>query len=63
MKFLTRSILILLALYGLVFALGNAYLVRVGVPLWGEIAFAVILIGVQYLIGPTLIEVTRHQLG
>jgi hypothetical protein len=31
--------------------------------LWGEIAFAVILIGVQYLIGPTLIEVTRHQLG
>jgi heat shock protein HtpX len=56
MKFLTRSILILLALYGLVFALGNAYLVRVGVPLWGEIAFAVILIGVQYLIGPMLIE-------
>lgn len=56
MKFFTRSILILLALYGLVFAIGDLYLARVGIPLWGAIAFAVVFIGFQYLIGPWLIE-------
>jgi Zn-dependent protease with chaperone function len=55
-KFLTRSILILLALYGLVFAIGDLYLAQVGIPLWGAIAFAVVFIGIQYLIGPWLVE-------
>ncbi len=56
MKFFTRSILILLALYGLLFALGDLYLARIGVPFWGAIAFAVVFVGFQYLIGPWLIE-------
>jgi heat shock protein HtpX len=55
-KFLTRSILILLALYGLVFAIGDLYLARIGVPVWAALAFAVVFVGFQYLIGPWLIE-------
>jgi len=58
MKFLTRSLLILLALYGLVFAIGDAYLARSGAPLWLAIVFAVGLVGLQYLAGPSLIEWT-----
>jgi heat shock protein HtpX len=56
MKFFARSVLILLALYGLVFAIGDAYLARAGVPLWGAIIFATLIVGVQYLVGPWLIE-------
>ena len=56
MKFLSRSLLILLALYGLVFAVGDALLAQARVPLWGGIAFAVGLVGLQYLIGPWLIQ-------
>jgi Zn-dependent protease with chaperone function len=55
-KFLTRSVLILLALYGLVFAIGDLYLARIGIPVWGAIAFAVALVGFQYLAGPWFIE-------
>jgi Zn-dependent protease with chaperone function len=55
-KFLTPSILILLALYGLVFAIGDPYLAQVGIPLWGAIVFAVVFIGIQYVIGPWLVE-------
>jgi len=55
-KFFTRSILILLALYGLLFAVGDLYLAKVGIPLWGAVVFAVVFIGFQYLIGPWLIE-------
>ena len=56
MKFIARSLLILLVLYGLVFALGDALLTRYKAPLWFAIAFAVGLIGIQYLAGPWLIE-------
>ncbi len=56
MKFLTRSILILLALYGLFFAIGDWYLAKIGIPIWGAVAFAVIFVGFQFLIGPWLIE-------
>ena len=56
MKFLTRSILIVLALYGLVFAIGAAYLARSGAPLWAVLAFPIVMVGVQYLIGPHLIS-------
>ena len=56
MRFLSRSLLILLALYGLVFAVGNAFLAQAHAPLWIAIAFAVGLIGLQYLIGPWCIE-------
>src|SRR6266545_614547 len=57
MRFLGRSLLILLALYGLVFAVGDAFLAREHVSLWIALAFPVVLVGLQYLIGPWLIEV------
>ena len=56
MKFLTRSILILFALYGLVFAIGDAFLARMGAPLWSALVFALLIVGLQYLIGPWVIE-------
>jgi len=56
MNYLTRSILILLALYGLVFAIGAAYIAHSGAPLWVALAFPVVFVGIQYLVGPHLIE-------
>ena len=56
MKFLTRSLLILLLLYGLVFAIGDLYLANAGAPLWAAVAFVVGLIGFQFLIGPYVID-------
>src|SRR3954471_1863450 len=56
MRFLSRSLLILLALYGLVFALGDALLVQNRASLWIAIVFAVAIVGFQYLIGPWVIE-------
>jgi heat shock protein HtpX len=56
MKFLSRSFIIILALYGLVFAIGDAYLVHSGAPIWVALAFAIAIIGIQYLIGPFIIQ-------
>ncbi len=56
MKFLIRSILILLALYGLVFAIGDALLARMGAPLWSAFLFAIVFAGIQYLLGPWIVE-------
>ncbi|HSG38749.1 MAG TPA: M48 family metalloprotease, partial [Thermoanaerobaculia bacterium] len=56
MRFASRSILILLALYGLVFALGNAFLAQTRAPLWVAMVFAVAFVGLEFLIGPWLIQ-------
>jgi heat shock protein HtpX len=56
MRFLARSILIVLALYGIVFAIGAAYIAHAGAPLWVALAFPIVMVGLQYLIGPHLIE-------
>ena len=56
MRFLSRSVLILLVLYGLVFAVGDALLAHERVPLWGSIIFAVAFVTLQYLIGPWLVQ-------
>jgi Zn-dependent protease with chaperone function len=56
MKFISRSLLFLLALYGLVFAFGDGYLVRSGASLWFAIIFAVAFIGLQYLVAPYIIQ-------
>lgn len=56
MKFLTRSILILLALYGLVFALVNALLATIGAPIWLALLFPVFFAGLQYLVSPYVIN-------
>jgi len=63
MKFLGRSLLILLALYGLVFAIGDLYLAHAQAPFWSAIVFVVVVIGIQYLIAPWLIHAcSRHRL-
>ena len=55
MKLYSRSFLLILALYGLVFAVGDAYLSRHGAPLSVALAFAVGIVALQYLLGPYLI--------
>jgi Zn-dependent protease with chaperone function len=54
LKFIARSLLILLVLYGLVFAFGDALLSHYRAPLWLALVFSVGIIGLQYLIGPWL---------
>ncbi len=56
MKFISRSLPILLLLYGLVFAFGDICLAHEQAPLWMWIAFPVALIGLQYLVSPWFIE-------
>lgn len=56
MKFISRSLLILFLLYGLVFAFGDILLVRGHASLWLFVAFPTALIGLQYLVSPWLIE-------
>jgi len=55
MKLAGRSLLILLVLYGMVFALGDLYLARHGAPLWVAAAFAVVIVALQYGLSPSLI--------
>jgi hypothetical protein len=55
-KFITRSLLVLLLLYGIVFAVADAYLLHSGASIWLAISFPIIWVGIQYLIGPWLIE-------
>ena len=56
MKFILRSLLILVALYGLVFALGDIVLVHAHASVWWAVAFSIGIIGLQYLVGPLFIE-------
>jgi len=56
MGFIGRSLLLLFALYGLVFAIGDAYLLHGGAPVWVGIAFVLVIVGVQYLLSPWIIE-------
>ncbi len=51
-----RSVVILFALYGLVFAVGDYMLVQVNAPLWGAILFAIVIVGLQFLLGPIILE-------
>jgi len=56
MKFVVRSLLILLALYGLLFVLGDVLLVQIHASVLWAVAFSVGLIGLQYLAGPFFID-------
>jgi len=56
MGFVGRSLLVLFALYGLVFAVGDAYLLHGQAPIWSGIVFVAVLISIQYLVSPWLIE-------
>ena len=56
MGFISRSLLLLLALYGLVFAVGDALLLHGDAPIWVGVIFVLALIGFQYLIAPWVIR-------
>src|SRR6185437_12279186 len=56
MGFVTRSLLVLMFLYGVVFVLGDLALLHNQAPIWWGFAFVVALIGIQYLISPWIIE-------
>jgi Zn-dependent protease with chaperone function len=55
-SFFGRSLLLLVALYGLVFAIGDLALVHGQAPLWSGFIFVFVLIGLQYLAGPWIIR-------
>jgi hypothetical protein len=48
MKLLSRSLCILLLLYGVVFTIADALLVSGGAPLWSLIIFPVAIAGIQF---------------
>jgi heat shock protein HtpX len=56
MGFMSRSLLLLLALYGLVFAVGDALLLHGDAPIWVGVIFVLALIGFQYVIAPWVIQ-------
>ncbi len=56
MNFVTRSILVLLALYALVFAIGDAFLMHENAPVWIAVAFVLVFIVAQFTFSPQLIE-------
>ena len=56
MRYIFRSLVIILALYGLVFAVGDAYLSHAQAPPWLAVLFAVVFVGLQYAIGPAAID-------
>jgi heat shock protein HtpX len=56
MNFVTRSILVLLALYGLVFAIGDAFLMHENAPVWVAVAFVLVFVIAQFTFSPRLIE-------
>ena len=56
MGFMSRSLLLLLVLYGLIFAVGDAALLHGDAPIWAGVIFVLGLIGIQYLIAPWVIK-------
>ena len=56
MKFFARSILVLFALYGIVFAIGDAFLVHENAPMWVAVAFVCALVVAQFSLSPWIIE-------
>jgi heat shock protein HtpX len=56
MKFIIRSLFVLLLLYGLVFAIGDAYLLHSHAPIWAVMAFPIAWVALQYLIAPWVIQ-------
>lgn len=56
MRFMLRSLLALMLLYGMVFAVGDLYLLHDQLSIWWAIAFPIVLIGFQFLAAPRIIE-------
>ena len=56
MNFIVRSMLVLTALYGMVFAIGDAFLMHENAPMWVAVAFVCVLAVAQFALSPWLIE-------
>lgn len=56
MAFFSRSLLLILALYGLVFVIGDLALLQGQAPIWSGIVFVIVFIGLQYLVAPWIIR-------
>ncbi len=56
MKFLARSALVLLALYGMVFAIAEAFLAREQAPSWMATLLVAVFLTAQFLLSPWIIE-------
>jgi heat shock protein HtpX len=56
MGFIGRSLLVLMVLYGLVFAVGDVLLLHGDAPVWWGLVFVTGFVLVQYLMGPVIIE-------
>src|SRR5688500_7645319 len=51
-----RSALVLALLFGLVFAIGTAALWQLEAPIWLAVVFALAVVGLQFLLGPCILE-------
>ena len=51
-----RSVLVLALLFGLVFAVGMMVNVYLGSPTWTAVFYAVLVVLLQYLLGPFILE-------
>jgi heat shock protein HtpX len=51
-----RSVLVLALLFGLLFAVGMAVMAYVDAPLWAAVVFALVIVFLQYLLGPWIIQ-------
>src|SRR5512136_1158405 len=51
-----RSVMVLALLFGLVFAVGIMVLFATGLPLWLAVPFAVIVVALQYVLGPFILQ-------
>jgi len=55
-NFIARSVLVLMALYGMVFAIGDAFLMHENAPIWIAIVFVCVLVVLQFALSPLIIE-------
>lgn len=51
-----RSTLVLALLFGLVFAIGMMALLATGLPVWLAVPFALVVLGLQYALGPFILQ-------
>jgi Zn-dependent protease with chaperone function len=56
MRLVLRSALVLLLLFGLLYAVGTAALVHYGAPVWFGVVFALLITALQYAFSPALIR-------
>lgn len=56
MGFVSRSLLVLMLLYGMVFAIGDVVVMHGSAPVWWGVAFVAGIVALQYAFAPQIIE-------